>query len=26
VLLQGVYVLVFLGAGWANFTTKDITS
>ena len=24
-LLQGVYVLVFLGAGWANFTTKDIT-
>src|SRR3954451_10861732 len=26
VLLQGVYVLVFLGAAWANFTTKDITS
>src|SRR4051794_33134753 len=26
VLLQGVYVLVFLGAGWANFATKDITS
>ena len=24
--LQGVYVLVFLGAAWANFTTKDITS
>jgi ABC-2 type transport system permease protein len=26
VLLQGVYVLAFLGAAWANFTTKDITS
>lgn len=26
VLLQGVYVGVFLGAAWANFTTKDITS
>jgi ABC-2 type transport system permease protein len=26
VLLQGVYVLVFLGAAWANFMTKDITS
>jgi ABC-2 type transport system permease protein len=25
-LLQGAYVLVFLGAAWANFTTKDITS
>jgi ABC-2 type transport system permease protein len=25
VLLQGVYVVVFLGAGWANFTTKDVT-
>jgi len=25
VLLQGVYVLVFLGAAWANFATKDIT-
>ena len=24
--LQGVYVLVFLGAAWANFGTKDITS
>jgi len=24
--LQGVYVLVFLGVAWANFTTKDITS
>jgi ABC-2 type transport system permease protein len=24
--LQGVYVVVFLAAGWANFTTKDITS
>jgi len=26
VLLQGVYVVVFLGAAWANFSTKDITS
>ena len=26
VLLQGAYVAVFLGAAWANFTTKDITS
>ena len=26
VLLQGVYVVVFLGAAWANFTTKDVTS
>jgi ABC-2 type transport system permease protein len=26
VLLQGVYVLVFLGLAWANFTTKDVTS
>lgn len=26
VLLQGVYVAVFLAAGWANFMTKDITS
>ncbi len=25
-LLQGAYVAVFLGAAWANFTTKDITS
>ena len=25
VLLQAVYVVVFLGAGWANFTTKDVT-
>ena len=25
-LLQAVYVVVFLGAAWANFTTKDITS
>jgi ABC-2 type transport system permease protein len=24
--LQAVYVAVFLGAAWANFTTKDITS
>ncbi|MGA8210450.1 MAG: ABC transporter permease subunit [Nocardioidaceae bacterium] len=26
VLLQGAYVAVFLGAAWANFATKDITS
>jgi ABC-2 type transport system permease protein len=26
VLLQGAYVAVFLGAAWANFTTRDITS
>lgn len=26
VLLQLVYVLVFLGAAWANFANKDITS
>lgn len=26
VALQGVYVAVFLGAAWANFTTKDVTS
>ncbi len=26
VALQAVYVLVFLAAAWANFTTKDITS
>jgi ABC-2 type transport system permease protein len=25
VLLQGGYVVVFLGAAWANFVTKDIT-
>ncbi|MCW2812845.1 MAG: transporter rane protein [Nocardioides sp.] len=25
VLLQGVYVVVFLGAAWANVATKDIT-
>jgi ABC-2 type transport system permease protein len=24
--IQGAYVLVFLGAAWANFATKDITS
>ncbi|HEX9342348.1 MAG TPA: ABC transporter permease [Actinomycetota bacterium] len=24
--LQGVYILVFLGAAWANFATKDIKS
>ena len=26
ILLQAVYVAVFLGAAWANFTTKDISS
>ena len=26
VLLQGVYIVVFLGAAWAHFTTKDVTS
>jgi ABC-2 type transport system permease protein len=26
VLLQAVYVAVFLGAAWANFATKDVTS
>ena len=26
VLLQAAYVVVFLGAAWANFTTKDINS
>jgi ABC-2 type transport system permease protein len=25
-LIQGVYVLVFLAAGWANFASKDVTS
>lgn len=25
-LIQGVYIAVLLGAAWANFTTKDITS
>jgi ABC-2 type transport system permease protein len=24
--VQAVYVLVFLGAAWASFTTKDVTS
>ncbi len=24
--LQAVYIAVFLGAAWANFTTKDVTS
>ena len=24
--IQGVYVLVFLGLGWANFATKDVKS
>ena len=26
VVLQGVYVAVFLAAAWASFTTKDVTS
>ena len=26
VALQAVYLIVFLGAAWASFTTKDITS
>jgi ABC-2 type transport system permease protein len=26
VALQAVYVVVFLGLAWANFTTKDVTS
>ncbi|MDP9407087.1 MAG: ABC transporter permease [Actinomycetota bacterium] len=26
IALQGVYVAVLLGAAWANFTTKDVTS
>ena len=26
VLQQGSYVVIFLGAAWANFSTKDITS
>jgi ABC-2 type transport system permease protein len=26
VLLQAVYVVVFLGIAWANFSTKDVTS
>jgi len=25
-LLQGVYLVVLLGASWANFMTKDIKS
>jgi ABC-2 type transport system permease protein len=25
-VLQGVYIAVFLGAAWASFTTKDVTS
>ena len=24
--LQGVYIVVFLGAAWANLMTKDVTS
>ena len=26
VLLQSAYIVVFLGAAWANFATKDVTS
>ena len=26
VALQGAYIAVFLGAAWANFSTKDVTS
>ena len=26
VLLQGAYIVVFLGAAWANFASKDVTS
>ena len=26
VLVQGVYVVVLLGFGWAHFMTKDVTS
>ena len=26
IALQGVYVVVLLGAAWANFSSKDITS
>ena len=26
IVLQGVYVIVLLGAAWANFSSKDITS
>jgi len=25
-IVQGVYLLVFLGAAWANLASKDITS
>ena len=25
-LLQAGYIVVFFGAAWANFTTKDVTS
>ena len=24
--IQAVYVVVFLGAAWANFASKDVTS
>ena len=26
VIQQGIYVVIFFGAAWANFTTRDITS
>ncbi|MDP9441959.1 MAG: ABC transporter permease [Actinomycetota bacterium] len=26
ILLQGVYVAIFLGMAWANFTTRDVTT
>jgi ABC-2 type transport system permease protein len=26
VALQAVYLVVFLGAAWASFATKDVTS
>ncbi|HYY12330.1 MAG TPA: ABC transporter permease, partial [Kineosporiaceae bacterium] len=26
ILVQGVYIVVLLGAAWANFATRDVTS
>ena len=26
ILVQGAYIVVLLGAAWANFATRDITS
>ena len=26
VLVQGFYIVVLLGAAWANFATRDVTS